>query len=136
MKICEGVYHMARPDCSITGKEALSLIDFLLSDVTSDNPQIHWRFHPKYHSTNIYLGTGLNGGKNNVTVQKTIYKDGMKVCCEYFEGPISLYTIVDFCLDPDSSALLKLNAQIAPRVIAAAIASPPRVKDRRIFQPK
>lgn len=136
MKIREGLYQMARPDCFITSMEALNLIDFLLSDITSDNPQIHWRFHPKYHSTNIYLGTGLNGGKNEVTVHKTIYKDGMTVSFEYFEGPISLYTIVDLCFDPDNSALLKLNAQVAPRAIAAALASPTRVKYRRIIKPE
>ena len=136
MKLREGLYYLAGPDSTTPESEALQLIRFLLSDIVSDNPQIQLRFHPKYHSTSIYLGTGLNGGKNDVTIQKSIYKDGMKVSFEYFEGPILLYTVVDFCFDPDNSALLKLNSHVAPRVIEATLASPPRVKYRRIFQPK
>ena len=132
MKISNGLYLIHRPDYHVTKEDAQKLINFLSDDIQSDVPQVQWGFHPERRSTSIFLGTGLDGGQNRVILQKYYLKDGMDVILEFYEGPILRYTVADLCFEPDKSALLKLYAQVAPRVIEAALAAPPRKVHRRI----
>lgn len=100
--------------------------------IQSETPQVRWSFHPERRSTSIFLGTGLDGGQNRIILQKYYLKDGMDVILEFYEGPILRYTVADLCFEPDKSALLKLYAQVAPTVIEAALAAPPRKVRRTI----
>ncbi len=132
MRIKDGLYLIHRPDYHVTEEDAQKLIHFLSEDIQSDAPQVQWRFHPDRRSTSIFLGTGLNGGQNRVILQKYYLKDGMDVILEFYEGPILRYTVADLCFEPETSALLKLYAHVAPRVIESALAAPPRKVRRTI----
>ena len=132
MKIRDGLYLIHRPDYHVTEEDAQKLIRFLSEDIQSETPQVRWSFHPERRSTSIFLGTGLDGGQNRIILQKYYLKDGMDVILEFYEGPILRYTVADLCFEPDKSALLKLYAQVAPTVIEAALAAPPRKVRRTI----
>ena len=132
MRIKDGLYLIHRPDYHVTEEDAQKLIHFLSEDIQSKTPQVQWSLHPERRSTSIFLGTGLNGGQNRVILQKYYLKDGMDVILEFYEGPILRYTVADLCFEPETSALLKLYKQVAPTVIKAALAAPPRKVRRAI----
>lgn len=121
MKIRDDLYLMHQPDYHVTIEDAMKLIHFLSTDIPSDAPKIHWSYHPERNNSNLFLGTGLNEGKERVIIQKYFYKDGMDIILEFYEGPLLRYSVVDLCFEPETSALLKLYAQIAPRVFEHAL---------------
>ena len=101
--------------------DAIKLVHFLTTDITSDRSQIHWSFHPERGNLNVFVGSGLNEGKNHVVIQKRTFKDGIDVLFEFYDGPIL------------KSFLLQLYVQVAPRVIEHAFIHRTGGKTRRVF---
>ena len=134
MKIREGLYLFNRKDCTTSISDATKLVHFLTADITSGTPQIHWGFHPERGNMNVFIGTGLDGGKNRVVIQKNTLKDGLDVLFEFYEGPILQYSVTDLCFEPEKSFLLQLYVQVAPRVIEATLINRNGAKIRRSFQ--
>ncbi|MBQ3009985.1 MAG: hypothetical protein IJD81_02210 [Oscillospiraceae bacterium] len=121
MRIRDGLYLIHRPDYHVTVEDAMNLIRFLSTDIASVKPKVYWCYHPERNNSNLFLGTGLNDGKERVIIQKYFYKDGMDVILEFYEGPLLRYSVVNLCFEPETSALLKLYAQVAPRVFEHAL---------------
>jgi len=122
-----------RRDCFADISDAIKLVHFLTTDITSDRSQIHWNFHPERGNLNVFVGSGLNDGKNHVVIQKRTFKDGIDVLFEFYDGPILQYSVTDFCFEPEKSFLLQLYVQVAPRVIEHAFIHRTGGKTRRVF---
>ena len=102
MKIREGYYILNRPEDPVTDAEAFTLLRFLSEDIQSAAPQIHWGFHPSRSNLSVFVGDGLNDGKNRVVIEKGPIKGGYQVLFNYYEGTKVRYTMVDLCMGPVS----------------------------------
>ena len=116
--IREGCFILNSPDYPVTEADAINLLQFLSDDIQSASPQIHWGFHPTRSNLSVFVGDGLNGGKNRVVFEKGPIKGGYQVIFNYYDGPESKYTMVDLCLGP-LSELHELYTKISTAVHTA-----------------
>ena len=121
VKASNGLYFFVRPECTASISDATKLIHFLTTDITSEAPQVRWTFHPERSNLNIFVGSGLNDNQSRVVIMKRTIKDGLDVTLEYYDGSILQYSLSDLCFVPEASTLLRLYAQVAPRVIESAL---------------
>lgn len=110
-----------RQDCCSDISDAIKLVHSLTTDASSVNPQIRWDYHPDRSNLGVFLGTGLDGGKNTVVITKRTIKGNIEFLFEYFEGPIATYSVTDLCFEPEKSFLMELYAQVAPRVFERSL---------------
>ena len=100
MKLGDGYYIMNNPDYPVTEADVISLLRFLSDDIQSATPQIHWGFHPTRSNLSVFIGEGLNGGKNRVVFEKGPIKGGYQVIFNFYDGAESKYTMIDLCMGP------------------------------------
>ena len=100
MKLRDGYYIMKNPDYPVTEADVISLLRFLSDDIQSATPQIHWGFHPTRSNPSVFVGDGLNGGKNRIVFEKGPIKGGYQVIFNFYDGAESKYTMVDLCMGP------------------------------------
>lgn len=100
MRLNEGYYFMKCPDYPATEADAINLIRFLTDDIQSATPQIHWGFHPTRSNLSVFVGDGLNGGKNRIVFEKGPIKGGYQVIFNFYDGAESKYTMIDLCMGP------------------------------------
>lgn len=100
MKLGDGYYIMNNPDYPVTEADVISLLRFLSDDIQSATPQIHWGFHPTRSNLSVFVGDGLNGGKNRIVFEKGPIKGGYQVIFNFYDGAESKYTMIDLCMGP------------------------------------
>ena len=100
MKLKTGCYILNHPDYPVTEADVTNLLRFLSDDIQSATPQIHWGFHPTRSNLSVFIGEGLNGGKNRVVFEKGPIKGGYQVIFNFYDGAESKYTMVDLCMGP------------------------------------
>jgi hypothetical protein len=121
VKIREGLYLFQRQDCSVSITDAIQLVHALIADISSDTPHIHWGYHPDRSNLGVFLGTGLDNGKNAVIIAKRTIKGNIEFQFEFFEGAIATYSVTDLCFEQEKSFLMELYAQVAPRVFERSL---------------
>lgn len=119
MKIREGYYIMDSPEYRVTEADVMKLLRFLTDDIQSAEPQIQWGFHPSRSNLCVFVGTGLNDGKNKIVFEKAPIKGGYQIIFDFFDDTHSLYTMVDLCLGPQSE-LHELYGYVSRAVHGAA----------------
>ena len=100
MKLKTGYYILNNPDYPVTEADVTNLLRFLSDDIQSATPQIHWGFHPTRSNLSVFVGDGLNGGKNRIVFEKGPIKGGYQVIFNFYDGAESKYTMVDLCMGP------------------------------------
>lgn len=100
MKIHEGYFIINNPDYPVTEADAINLLRFLSDDIQSATPQIHWGFHPTRSNLSVFVGEGLNGGKNRIVFEKGPIKGGYQVIFNFYDGTDAKYTMIDLCMGP------------------------------------
>ena len=100
MKLREGYYILDSPEYRVTEADVMKLLHFLSDDIQSAEPQIQWGFHPTRSNLSVFVGDGLNGGKNRVVFEKGPIKGGYQVIFNFYDGAESKYTMVDLCIGP------------------------------------
>ena len=100
MKLREGYYILDSPEYRVTEADVMKLLRFLSDDIQSAEPQIQWGFHPTRSNLSVFVGDGLNGGKNRVVFEKGPIKGGYQVIFNFYDGAESKYTMVDLCIGP------------------------------------
>ncbi|MBQ5665345.1 MAG: hypothetical protein IIV41_05705 [Akkermansia sp.] len=118
MMIREGYFIHNCPDYPVTEADAINLLQFLSDDIQSASPQIQWGFHPTRSNLSVFVGDGLNGGKNRVVFEKGPIKGGYQVIFTFYDGAESKYTMVDLCLGP-LSELHELYTKVSRAVHTA-----------------
>lgn len=121
MKIREGLYYFARQDYTADVSDAIKLVHTLTADITSDSPHIHWDYHPDRSSLGVFIGTGLDDGKNTVVIAKRTIKGNVEFFFEFYKGAIATYSVTDLCIDQQKSFLMELYTQVAPRVFERSL---------------
>lgn len=100
MKLKTGYYILNNPDYPVTEADVTNLLRFLSDDIQSATPQIRWGFHPTRSNLSVFVGDGLNGGKNRIVFEKGPIKGGYQVIFNFYDGAESKYTMVDLCMGP------------------------------------
>lgn len=119
MKIREGYYILDNSETPVTEAEANALIRFLLEDIQSATPQIHWDFHPTRSNLCVFIGGNLDSGKYRYVFEKAAIKGGYQIIFNFYQGGKSKYTIVDLCMGPRSE-LHELYGYVSRAVHGAA----------------
>lgn len=100
MNLKTGYYILSNPDYPVSEADVTNLLRFLSDDIQSATPQIHWGFHPTRSNLSVFVGEGLNGGKNRIVFEKGPIKGGYQVIFNFYDGAESKYTMIDLCMGP------------------------------------
>lgn len=116
----DGFYVFHKPEHPLTEVEAKKLIRQLTEDTNSDDPLWVWKFNPNRSSLSAFVGHSSDDSESSFQIEREDLRTEIHVQLTAFAGPISRYSVIDLCYEPEKSELLRLYTQIAKTVHAAA----------------